>query len=71
MNKQYKFVSKPQFKITFGRHESNEIVLNSSEVSRRHGSIEYDGNEWIITDGVNGNRSANGIYRDIRTIEEA
>lgn len=70
MKKRYVFLNK-NTKILIGRHESNDIVVEEGEISRRHCSIEYTGSDWVINDGVNGRTSINGIWRDLRTIDEA
>ena len=35
---------------TIGRNPSNDIVLDNNAVSRRHCSIDRDGDAWIVTD---------------------
>ncbi len=44
--------------VTIGREESNDICLNSSNVSRHHARIEFDGSQYRIVD-LN---STNGTY---------
>jgi pSer/pThr/pTyr-binding forkhead associated (FHA) protein len=50
-----------------GRDEDNDIVLESSTVSRRHGILERRGEKWVYTD-LN---SRNGSFVDGKPIQEA
>lgn len=43
--------------ITFGREETNDIVLSSPIVSRKHGKFVLSGGKWVIED----TGSANGL----------
>lgn len=43
--------------ITFGREVGNDVVLSSSEVSRRHASIAPAANGYVLTD-----HSTNGVW---------
>ena len=38
--------------VTFGRNESNDIVLSSRLVSREHGRFKYNGGQWEIEDAA-------------------
>ena len=42
----------PTRTITFGRSESNDIVLNSKLVSRLHGRFCFENGHWVIQDKV-------------------
>lgn len=52
-------------KVTFGRSEENDIVLNSPIVSKYHGWFEYAGGRWTIFD----NHSTNGIFQNGEKLE--
>ena len=39
-----------KYVVTFGRGEGNDIRLNSTYVSRKHGQFRYDNGNWIIED---------------------
>ena len=49
--------------VTFGRNESNDIVLSSRLVSREHGRFKYNGGQWEIEDAAlyGPKPSANGL----------
>lgn len=44
--------------VTFGRSQDNDIVLNSSLVSKHHGRFQYNGESWVVHD----DNSTNGIF---------
>ena len=44
-------------RLTIGRDETNDIVLNDNSVSRNHAILEIDGDEFILID----NNSSNGV----------
>ena len=56
-----------QEKTRLGRSEPNDIILNSDSVSRFHAEINYDGNNYIITD-LN---SENGTFINNQRIRKA
>jgi predicted component of type VI protein secretion system len=45
-------------RITIGRTEDNDVVLNSRGVSKHHATIEKRGESFVLID----NRSANGVF---------
>ena len=49
--------------ITFGRSETNDLVLTSRLVSREHGRFIYRNGQWFIEDKAfySGNPSKNGL----------
>lgn len=44
--------------VTFGRSSDNDIVLNSSLVSKKHGHFAFNGESWVVHD----DNSTNGIF---------
>ena len=78
-------IEDPQFRRTIalekytysvGRHSSNDVVLHSKLVSRKHATLmrKEDGDNgycfWLIDGDTKGNRSNNGIYINGRKILE-
>lgn len=54
----WKIMSKTPGTYGVGRSEDNEIAYPNAYVSARHAQLEYDGNNWYVTDMG----SANGTY---------
>jgi len=52
--------------VSFGRAESNTIVLRDAKVSRQHAQIQQQGSEYVVVD-LN---SSNGTYVNGQRIEE-
>lgn len=52
--------------VSFGRAESNTVVLKDAKVSRQHAQIQQQGNEYVLID-LN---SSNGTYVNGQRIEE-
>ena len=54
-------------RITVGRSESNDIVLNDDTVSGSHAVLTVDGDAWTVTD----QGSSNGTYVNGKKVEHA
>lgn len=52
--------------LSFGRAESNRVILRDPKVSRQHSRIQKKGNEYVLTD-LN---SSNGTYANGERVEE-
>ena len=53
--------------ITIGRSESNDVVLPHVSVSRRHASLKWNGNEWIIKN----ENSENGLIVNGHSVRDS
>lgn len=63
---EYNLMSFNKKEITFGRDDSNDIMIASDIVSRRHGHFTVDGGRCYITD----DNSTNGIYVNNRRVTQ-
>ena len=52
--------------LTFGRSQSNHVVLRDAKTSRQHAEIKLQGHEYVLTD-LN---SSNGTYVNGEKIKE-
>lgn len=64
-------LSDNQTSIVVGRQQTNDIVLNHTEVSRRHCRILHQESRWWLDDGTGESLpSRNGTWLDVRTIDD-
>ena len=64
--KEYNLNSYGKSTITFGRHKTNDIVIDDINASREHGYFQKINHEWVICD----NNSTNGIVVNGEIIHE-
>jgi len=59
------FVGSEDRQFTIGRIPENDIMVNMTEVSRKHCKILFKDDKWYIADGVGKKGSLNGTWSSL------